>query len=136
MAKYARTLADDLTRLRLVVAVALCATLGCSGDAQATDRPNILFIMGDDIGLMQVGIYHQGIALGETPNIDRLGMEGGKFTDYYAMQSCTSGRNAFFTGISVADRYDPPATSRKSVLSAAGNSGDRQIPARPRLHHR
>jgi arylsulfatase A-like enzyme len=66
---------------------------------QGQQKPNILFIMGDDIGLMQVGIYHQGIALGETPNIDRLGMEGGKFTDYYAMQSCTSGRNAFFTGM-------------------------------------
>ena len=55
--------------------------------------------MGDDIGLMQVGVYHQGWALGETPNIDRLAKEGGKFTDYYAMQSCTSGRNVFFTGM-------------------------------------
>jgi arylsulfatase A-like enzyme len=62
-------------------------------------KPNILFIMGDDIGLMQVGAYHQGWALGETPNIDRLAKEGGKFTDYYAMQSCTSGRNVFFTGM-------------------------------------
>jgi arylsulfatase A-like enzyme len=62
-------------------------------------KPNILFIMGDDIGLMQVGAYHQGWALGETPNIDRLSKEGGKFTDYYAMQSCTSGRNVFFTGM-------------------------------------
>ena len=66
---------------------------------QGQQKPNILFIMGDDIGLMQVGTYHQGIALGETPNIDRLGKEGGKFSDYYAMQSCTSGRNAFFTGM-------------------------------------
>jgi len=32
-------------------------------------KPNILFIMGDDIGWMQVGIYHRGLALGETPNI-------------------------------------------------------------------
>jgi arylsulfatase A-like enzyme len=62
-------------------------------------KPNILFIMGDDIGLMQVGAYHRGWALGETPNIDRLAREGALFTDYYAMQSCTSGRNAFFTGM-------------------------------------
>jgi arylsulfatase A-like enzyme len=62
-------------------------------------KPNILVIMGDDIGLMQVGAYHRGWALGETPNIDRLAREGGMFTDYYAMQSCTSGRNAFFTGM-------------------------------------
>jgi hypothetical protein len=62
-------------------------------------KPNILFIMGDDIGWMQVGLYHQGVGLGETPNIDRIGKEGGKFTTYYAMQSCTSGRNVFFTGM-------------------------------------
>jgi arylsulfatase A-like enzyme len=62
-------------------------------------KPNILFIMGDDIGWMQVGVYHRGLGLGETPNIDRLAHEGGMFTTYYAMQSCTSGRNAFITGM-------------------------------------
>jgi len=67
--------------------------------AQTPNKPNILFIMGDDIGWMQVGAYHRGIGLGETPNIDRLAREGGLFTTYYAMQSCTSGRNAFFTGM-------------------------------------
>ena len=55
--------------------------------------------MGDDIGLFQPGIYHQGFMVGETPNIDRIGLEGAKFTDYYAEQSCTAGRNAFFTGM-------------------------------------
>ena len=78
----------------------LAAAIAAGGSASAqTQKPNILFIMGDDIGLMQVGAYHQGWALGETPNIDRLANEGGKFTDYYAMQSCTSGRNVFFTGM-------------------------------------
>jgi arylsulfatase len=62
-------------------------------------KPNILFIMGDDIGFMQPGCYHRGLMVGETPNIDRLAREGGIFMDYYAMQSCTSGRCAFFTGI-------------------------------------
>ncbi len=62
-------------------------------------KPNILFIMGDDIGIMNVGAYHQGLMVGETPNIDRLAKEGGRFMDYYAMQSCTSGRCAFFTGM-------------------------------------
>jgi arylsulfatase len=55
--------------------------------------------MGDDIAWMQVGVYHHGIGVGETPNIDRLAHEGGMFTTYYAMQSCTSGRNAFITGM-------------------------------------
>jgi len=44
---------------------------------QGQRRPNILFIMGDDIGWMQVGVYHRGLGLGETPNIDRIAQEGG-----------------------------------------------------------
>jgi arylsulfatase A-like enzyme len=67
--------------------------------AQQQQKPNILFIMGDDIGWMQPSIYHGGLMVGETPNIDRIGQEGAKFTDYYAEQSCTAGRNAFFTGM-------------------------------------
>jgi len=62
-------------------------------------KPNILFIMGDDIGWMQPSIYHQGLMVGETPNIDRIGQEGARFTHYYAEQSCTAGRTAFFTGM-------------------------------------
>ncbi len=67
--------------------------------AAGTQKPNILFIMGDDIGWMQPSIYHRGLMVGETPNIDRIGNEGAIFMDYVAMQSCTSGRNAFFTGM-------------------------------------
>jgi len=67
--------------------------------ASAPQKPNILFIMGDDIGWMQPSIYHRGLMVGETPNIDRIGNEGAIFMDYVAMQSCTSGRNAFFTGM-------------------------------------
>ena len=67
--------------------------------AQSQTKPNILFIMGDDIGWMQPSIYHQGLMVGETPNIDRIGREGAKFMTYYAEQSCTSGRTAFFTGM-------------------------------------
>ena len=65
----------------------------------AEKKPNILFIMGDDIGWMQPSIYHEGLAVGETPNIDRIGHEGAKFMTYYAEQSCTAGRTAFITGM-------------------------------------
>ncbi len=41
----------------------------------------------------------KGLGAGETPNIDRIGHEGAKYMQYYAMQSCTSGRNAFVTGM-------------------------------------
>ena len=53
-------------------------------------KPNILFIMGDDIGWMQVVSYQGGLGLGETPNIDRIGNEGARFVSYYAEQSCTA----------------------------------------------
>ena len=66
---------------------------------QQQQKPNILFIMGDDIGWMQPSIYHRGLMVGETPNIDRIGNEGGMFMHYYAEQSCTAGRTAFVTGM-------------------------------------
>ncbi|MBN9690217.1 MAG: arylsulfatase [Verrucomicrobia bacterium] len=65
----------------------------------ADKKPNILFIMGDDIGWMQPSCYHRGLMVGETPNIDRIAKEGAIMMDYLAMQSCTSGRNAFITGM-------------------------------------
>ena len=68
--------------------------------AQAQDKkPNILFIMGDDIGWMQPSCYHRGLMVGETPNIDRIAKEGGMFMHYYAESSCTAGRCAFITGM-------------------------------------
>src|SRR6185437_11619178 len=85
------------------MAAATAVVTFCGGlraaDAQQPQKPNILFIMGDDIGWMQPSIYHRGLQVGETPNIDRIGNEGALFTDYYAEQSCTAGRNAFFTGM-------------------------------------
>ena len=61
-------------------------------------KPNIVFIMGDDIGWFNIGAYHRGIMSGKTPNLDRLASEGMLFTDYYAEASCTAGRANFITG--------------------------------------
>jgi arylsulfatase len=61
-------------------------------------KPNILVIMGDDIGWFNVGAYHRGIMSGKTPNLDKLAAEGMLFTDYYAEASCTAGRANFITG--------------------------------------
>jgi arylsulfatase len=61
-------------------------------------KPNILFIMGDDIGWFNVSAYNMGIMGYRTPNIDRIGKEGAVFTDWYGQQSCTAGRAAFITG--------------------------------------
>jgi arylsulfatase A-like enzyme len=85
--------------LGLLASIAAISAASLPAAAQQQQKPNILFIMGDDIGWMQPSIYHRGLMVGETPNIDRIGNEGAIFMDYVAMQSCTSGRNAFFTGM-------------------------------------
>jgi arylsulfatase len=61
-------------------------------------KPNILFIMGDDVGWFNIGAYHRGIMSGKTPNLDKLASQGMLFTDYYAEASCTAGRASFITG--------------------------------------
>ncbi len=79
--------------------VALANNAAAQEQPASGTKPNILFIMGDDIGWMQPSCYHRGLMVGETPNIDRIAREGAIFMDYVAMQSCTSGRNAFVTGM-------------------------------------
>jgi arylsulfatase A-like enzyme len=64
----------------------------------AGSRPNIVVVMGDDIGWFNIGAYNQGIMSGKTPNLDKLAAEGMRFTDYYAEASCTAGRANFITG--------------------------------------
>jgi len=63
-----------------------------------SSKPNILAIMGDDIGWFNIGAYHRGIMASRTPNLDKLASEGALLTDYYAEASCTAGRAAFITG--------------------------------------
>ena len=93
-----------LTGSSLMAASALSAA-GVVTTAQAQQppapsgqRPNIVFIMGDDIGMWNIGAYHRGIMSGRTPNLDKLAGEGMLFTDYYAEASCTAGRANFITG--------------------------------------
>ena len=91
-----------LSFARLIFAVAASVFMmpfgiGNSAEAQS-QQPNIIFIMGDDIGWSNIGAYNQGIMAGRTPNLDRLASEGMRFTDYYAEASCTAGRANFITG--------------------------------------
>jgi arylsulfatase A-like enzyme len=61
-------------------------------------KPNILVIMGDDIGWFNPSCYNRGMMGYQTPNIDRIANEGALFTCWYGQQSCTAGRAAFVTG--------------------------------------
>ncbi len=78
--------------------VALVVALTMAAPAGATDKPNILVIWGDDIGVSNISAYNLGVMGYETPNIDRLANEGAMFTHFYAQQSCTAGRASFILG--------------------------------------
>src|SRR4030095_2055250 len=78
--------------LAWIVALAVC------GAARAADPPNIVVIMGDDIGMWKIGAYHRGLMGGRAPDLDKIAADGMLFTDYYAEASCTAGRANFITG--------------------------------------
>jgi arylsulfatase A-like enzyme len=80
----------------LTLAAAAC--LGMAQSALGADKPNILVIFGDDIGVHNISAYNHGIQGFRTPNIDRIAKEGALFTDAYGEQSCTAGRSAFILG--------------------------------------
>jgi len=82
----------------LLIVVSLLLLASGLAQAQGAKKPNILVIMGDDIGWYNTSIYNRGDMGYWTPNIDRIGKEGGMFLTWYGQQSCTAGRAAFVTG--------------------------------------
>ncbi len=123
--------------------------------AAAQKKPNIVFIMGDDIGWFNIGAYHRGMMAGKTPNLDRLASEGMLFTDYYAEASCTAGRANFITGelpirtglttvgqagspLGMPDEAPTIATALKSMGYATGQFGKNHLgdrnPFLPTVH--
>jgi arylsulfatase A-like enzyme len=83
-----------------------------------TEKPNIVVIMGDDIGIWNIGAYHRGMMLmsGKTPNLNKLASQGMLFTDYYAEASCTAGRANFITG-------EIPLCTGLTTVGQAGATG-------------
>ena len=124
--------------LRAALAGLLAVTcLASVASAQQPSKPNILVIMGDDIGYWNISAYNRGMMGYRTPNIDRIANEGAIFTDYYAQQSCTAGRAAFITGQS------PIRTGLLKVGLPVGEGGPvgqgpdaRRTPQAPRLRDR
>jgi hypothetical protein len=127
-----------ITRKFLLGLLALFAAVtvtSAPATAQQQAKPNIVVIMGDDIGYWNIGAYHQGMMAGRTPNLDKLAAEGMRFTDY-AEASCTAGRANFITGelpirtgmTTVGQAGSPigiPAQARKMPTSAS-DSGNGQ----------
>ena len=85
-------------KTRFLLLIALFCAFSFISNAQQKKQPNILVIMGDDIGSFNISAYNMGMMGYKTPNIDRIAKEGVLFTDFYGQQSCTAGRAAFITG--------------------------------------
>ena len=96
------TLADVRpVSLAILLGATALASVAVSEPASAQapqKQPNIVVIMGDDVGWLNIGAYHRGMMSGKTPNLDKLASQGMMFTDYYAEASCTAGRANFITG--------------------------------------
>ncbi len=86
------------TKIAISIFAALALIAFAAAPVLAAQKPNIIVIMGDDIGMWNIGAYHRGLMAGRTPNIDKLAAAGAIFTDYYAEASCTAGRANFITG--------------------------------------
>ncbi len=84
--------------LGLAIVATFFGTVGTPSAKAEEKKPNIVVIMGDDIGMWNIGAYHRGLMAGKTPHLDKLAKEGMLFTDYYAEASCTAGRANFITG--------------------------------------
>jgi len=121
---------NSLSRRNMLLAgttLAAASALRSAASAQTTPgqtpaapsgrQPNILVIMGDDVGWFNIGAYHRGIMSGKTPNLDKLAAEGMILTDYYAEASCTAGRANFITG------ELPLRTGMTTVGQAGANLG-------------
>ena len=87
--KFSKRTAKSILALVALTAMIVPALNSPSFAQAPASKPNILFIMGDDIGWMQPSIYHRGLMVGETPNIDRIGNEGAMFIDPRAQRACS-----------------------------------------------
>jgi arylsulfatase A-like enzyme len=88
----------EIPILRSLIAIALALVFSSACLFAQAKKPNILVIMGDDIGWFNPSCYNSGMLGYRTPNIDRIAAEGARFTCWYGQQSCTAGRAAFITG--------------------------------------
>ena len=86
-----------MTRAVLAALTMMCVAASAQAQPRSA-KPNVLVIMGDDIGWFNPSVYHRGMMGYETPNIDRIAHEGAQFMSWYGQQSCTAGRAAFVTG--------------------------------------
>ncbi|WP_279344057.1 arylsulfatase [Gramella jeungdoensis] len=83
--------------LYVLLSFSLVACKATKNKTEVADKPNIVLIMADDLGIGDIGVYGQDIFF--TPNIDRLAREGMQFNNFYSGSTvCAPSRAALFTG--------------------------------------
>lgn len=78
-----------------LIFISLFFFLSCAQEKSIDPRPNIVLIMGDDIGFSDLGCYGSEI---ETPNLDKLSNQGIRFKQFYNMSKCETTRSVMLTG--------------------------------------
>ena len=116
---------------------ALALFSSCSEKAEEPQKPNIIYILADDLGWSELGCYGQKKI--ETPNIDRLAQEGMRFTNHYSGQAVSGpSRCVLFTGLHSGHAYirgNDPVASRGNVwdynamCADSTLEGQRPVPA-------
>jgi len=76
--------------------VVTCSVMSCAAAGVGFERPNIVLIMADDLGVSDLGCYGGEIA---TPNLDKLAADGVRFRQFYNNAKCTQTRASLLSGL-------------------------------------
>ncbi len=101
--------------MRICVLGLLLGLAGTLAESGQKGKPNIIFIMADDLGYTDLGCF--GSKYYETPSIDKLASQGMKFTNHHHCQNCAPTRAALMTG-----QYGP-RTGVYTVVASIASTG-------------
>lgn len=110
-----------MNRLIVFLISAVISAGAFAGPREASDRPNIIYILADDLGYAELGSYGQKII--RTPHIDRIAAEGIRFTQHYSGQAvCAPARCSLMTGMHmghsfIRDNGNPKGRVRDDAMS-------------------
>jgi len=107
-----------MTRPHSLLLVVLAATLLSATASPAADKPNVIFILADDLGYSDPGCYGGEIA---TPNLDALATNGLRFTQFYNTARCWPSRAALLTG------YYAQEVNRDALPGLKGGGGNKNV---------
>ncbi len=110
-----------------IVAIALATHLGTAPSwAEDAPRPNLIFVMADDLGYGEVGCYGQAVI--QTPRLDKMAREGMRFTQFYAGATvCAPSRSVLMTGLHQGHTRVRGNAGRGNPAAQALRAGDATV---------